>query len=120
MEEAETAAEGGEEEVGGVEEAEGGPAVEETTAEPAEFFEGGEGDGEGARDVEGFFGFEEMQFKGRELAGGTEAVLDGGPVDLVGGKVLGETEQVVEGAEGRPDALVVSVADLGVKNEVSY
>ena len=120
MEEAETAAEGGEEEVGGVEEAEGGPAVEETTAEPAEVLEGGEGDGEWARDAEGFFGFEEMQFKSGQLTGGTEAVLDGGPVDLVGRKMLGETEQVVEGAEGRPDALVVSVADLGMKNEMSY
>ncbi len=120
MEESETAAEGGEEEVGGVEEAEGGPAVEETTAEPAEVLEGREGDGEWAREVEGFFGFEEMQFQSGELTGGAEAGLDGGPVDLVGRKVLGETEQVIEGAEGRPDALVVGVADLGMKNQMSY
>ena len=56
-----------------------------------------------------------MQFESCELAGVTEEGFDEGPID---GVVAGEAEEVVEGAEGRPDALGVDVPDLGVNNEV--
>ena len=76
-------------------------------------------DGEWGLGSEGLLDLKEVKIEDGGLAEALETAAYGGPV-YCGVKAAAKENEVIHGAEGRPDALVVSVADLGMKDEMSY
>jgi hypothetical protein len=119
MQEAKTPGEDGGIHVDGIEVTESGKFAEETATQPAEAGEAGKVDGERGFGSEGFLDLKEVKIEDGGLAEALETAAYGGPV-YCGVKAAAKENEVIHGAEGRPDALIVGMLDLRVNDEVSH